>query len=249
MRTLEPAAELAFTRLMDKTTISEYYPERVHVSWDGDNLPIDRMIVDELIRVHNENEYRFPNAMSLQQIADGYFEDVALGIQYALAMIDIEPAYQWIAKNLPEPYVLLPYPDDQPMLGHLTQLFPMLENIIRMIGEAFSIVPFQADAEKYTRLREVSGTLADLISEVKRTTKTIQGSNDFLFVYFVMYSPNGLNIRNECVYGRQYQGASRIKQAFRMTVICTYMMLKGLTELQLVASDDKNENGRLVQKS
>ena len=248
LRALEPMAELAFTRLMNKTTISEYYPERVHVSWDGDNLPIDRMIVDELIRVYNENEYRFLNAMSHQQIADGYFEDAAHRIQYASAMIDIEPAYQWIAKNLPEPYALLPYPDDQPMLGHLTQLFPMLENIIRMIGEAFSIVPFQADAEKYTRLREVSGTLADLISEVKRTTKTIQGSNDFLFVYFVMYSPNGFNIRNECVHGRQYQGASRIKQAFRLTVICTYMMLKGLTELQLVASDDKNESGRLVQK-
>lgn len=236
LETLESMAEHAMVFVFNKTTISEYFPEHIHVPLDGGPKSIDRMIIDELMRIYEDNSYRFLNQLSEQNIADGYFERVGQGIQIVSHMIDIRPVYELLANNLPEPYELLPYPESGPTLGHLTQLFPILENLIRMIGEMFSIVPFKIEAKNYTQLREVSGVLAEIISELKSITGTIQGCNDFLFVYYVMYSQNGFNIRNECIHGRQYQGSSAIVGAFRLTVICTYMMLRRWGTLLSIAS-------------
>ena len=239
LETLESMAEHALVFAFNKTTISEYYPEHIHVALDGGPKSIDRMIVDELMRIYEDNSYRFLNQLSEQNVADGYFERVGQGIQIISNMIDIRPVYESLASNLPEPYELLPYPETGPTLGHLTQLFPILENLIRMNGEIFSIVPFQIEAKNYTRLREVSGVLAEIVSELKSITGTIQGCNDFLFVHYVMYSPNGFNIRNECIHGRQYQGSSGVVGAFRLTVICTYMMLKRwIALLSITAEQD-----------
>ena len=243
LENLESIAECAVVSVFSKTIISEYYPEHRRVSLDGGPKSIDRMIIDELMRIYIENSYRFLNQLSEQNIADSYFERIGRGIQIASYMIDIRPAYESLAKNLPEPYELLPYPESDPTLGHLTQLFPILENLIRMSGEMFSIVPFQIEAKNYTRLREVSGVIADIILKFKNITGTIQGCNDFLFVYYVMFSSNGFNIRNECIHGRQYQGASRIADAFRMTVICVYMMLRRWKTLLSVSVEQKNDFG------
>lgn len=242
LETLESMSEHALVLKFSTTTISEYYPEHIHVDLCEKDDSIDGMIVEELLRIYNENQYRFINALTDQEMADGFYSNKAKGIQFTASMIDIKPAYEWIASNAPAPYVLLPYPESHPALGHLMQLFPLLENTIRMIGEMFTIVPFQIDAKKYTRLRDVSETLAALVREIKSITGTIQGCNEFLFVYYVMYSPNGFNIRNECVHGRQFQSIPDIKGAFRLTVICTYMMLKRLESLsEIAASSDEAE--------
>ena len=235
LETLESMSEHALVLKFSTTTISEYYPEHIHVDLCEKDDSIDRMIVEELLRIYSEKQYRFINTLTNQEIADGFYSNIAKGIQLTASMIDIKPAYEWIASNAPAPYVLLPYPEGHPALGHLMQLFPLLENTIRMIGEMFTIVPFQIDTKKYTRLRDVAETLAALVREIKSITGTIQGCNEFLFVHYVMYSPNGFNIRNECVHGRQFQSISDIKGAFRLTVICTYMMLKRLESLSVIA--------------
>lgn len=207
------------------------------------------MIIDELMRIYEDNSYKFLNQLSEQNVADGYFERVGQGIQIISNMIDIRPVYESLASNLPEPYELLPYPESGATLGHLTQLFPILENLIRMNGEIFSIVPFQIEAKNYTRLREVSGVLAEIVSELKTITGTIQGCNDFLFVYYVMYSPNGFNIRNDCIHGRQYQGSSGVVDAFRLTVICTYMMLKRWIALLSIAAEQDDGPDQIQPKA
>ena len=111
-------------------------------------------------------------------------------------------------------------------------------DIIREYGELFNIVPFQADKDSYTKLKDVSAVLADLVQKMSDMTGALQGSNEFLFVHFIMYSPNGFNVRNDCIHGRQYQDSAGVAAAFHMTVICVYMILKRLRELESYFDDD-----------
>lgn len=237
VKNLESMAEHVLVFHVNKTTISEYYPEHIHVSYERDARPIDNMIASEIMRVYRENSYRFLNAMSEREVINGYYDHLSSTIEIGASFIDAKPVYEWIVENAPSHYELLSFPEVQPTLAHLTQLFPVLENIIREIGEWFAIVPFQADRDSYTRLKDVVSVLSGLIGEVQEITGTIQGCNEFLFVYHVMYSPNGFNVRNDCIHGRQYQGPTDVARAFRLTVICVYMMLKRLRDLEAMNSE------------
>lgn len=235
---LEDMSKKIVVYLFGKTTVSEFYPNHVHVMIEDDARSIDKMIADEVKRVYEERSYRFINHLSEQVMLDGFFEKLNKNIQLACSMVVIEPVYDKVVSLAPSQYELLPNPGNRPTLGHLTQLFPILENTIRNIGELFSIVPFQANRDSFNKLREVSGVLADLIGNVRELTGTIQGCGEFLFVYLVMYSSNGYNIRNDCIHGRQYQGPADVAFAYRLTVICTYMMLKRLKGLEAIVENE-----------
>lgn len=243
LKILESMAEHAIVYLFDKTTISEYYPEHVHISYEQKAHPIDCMIVSEILRVYKDNSYRFLNAMREQEVIDGFYENLSQAIQICTSFLDIRPAFEWIVDNAPKHYELLSFPESRPKLGHLTQLFPVLENAIREIGELFAIVPFRAAKDSYTYLKDVVSVLVSLIGEVRNITGTIQGCNEFLFVYHVMYSPNGFNVRNDCIHGRRYQNPVGVAEAFRLTVICTYMMLKRLRDLEAIIAEMEKPSG------
>ena len=87
----------------------------------------------------------------------------------------------------------------------------------------------------FNKLKEVSGVLSDLIGNVRGLTGTIQGCSEFVFVYYVMYSSNGFNVRNDCIHGHRYQDLADVALAYRLTVICTYMMMKRLQSLEAIA--------------
>ena len=111
--------------------------------------------------------------------------------------------------------------------------------MIREIGEFFNIVPFCVSRASFNNLKDASGILAEITKKLRDITGTIQGCNEFLFVYYVMYSHNGFNIRNDCIHGRQYQDSSGIALAYRLTVICTYMMLKRLQGLKTIVEENE----------
>ena len=235
LKVLEAIAEHITVYQVSRVTISEYYPDHVHVRIKDDARSIDKMIADEVKRVYKERSYRLLNGLSEQEMFDGFFNWLATGVQVACEGIDVASVYDEIVRNAPKQYEFLPNPGAKPTLGHLTQLFPLLENLIRDIGEFFDIVPFQADKMSFNKLKEVSGVLSDLIGNVRGLTGTIQGCSEFVFVYYVMYSSNGFNVRNDCIHGHRYQDPADVALAYRLTVICTYMMMKRLQSLEAIA--------------
>ena len=239
LKVLEAIAEHIIVYQVSRVTISEYYPDHVHVRIKDDARSIDKMIADEVKRVYKERSYRLLNGLSEQEMFDGFFNRLATGVQVACEGIDVAPVYDEIVRNAPKQYEFLPNPGAKPTLGHLTQLFPLLENLIRDIGEFFDIVPFQADKMSFNKLKEVSGVLSDLIGNVRGLTGTIQGCSEFVFVYYVMYSSNGFNVRNDCIHGHRYQDPADVALAYRLTVICTYMMMKRLRGLEAIAKGDE----------
>ena len=105
------------------------------------------------------------------------------------------------------------------------------------------MVPFQADKMSFNKLKEVSGVLSDLIGNVRGLTGTIQGRSEFVFVYYAMYSSNGFNVRNDCIHGQGYQDPAGVAFAYRLTVICTYMMMKRLRSLEAIAEGSEKPGG------
>lgn len=237
---LEEMSKHVLIYLVSRTTISEYYPDHVHVTFDGGGRSIDEMIANEVRRVYKERSYRLANPLGDQELMDGFFSRLSEHIQLLSGMIDVKPVYDEIVAISPGYYVFLPNPGGNPTLGHLTQLFPLLENVIRGIGEFFGIVPFRANRESFNTLKDVSAVLTGMIEKLRNLTETIQGNSEFLFVYYAMYSHNGFNIRNDCIHGRQYQDPSSVAFAYRLTVMCTYMMLKRLRGLEEVAKKNQD---------
>ena len=100
-----------------------------------------------------------------------------------------------------------------------------MEDTIRELGKHFLITPFRAKEDEFHMLRDAPQIMGELIGLVRDETGTIAGTDDMTFVYFAMFSKNGLNIRNACVHGQGYQRGERLKEAFKLTVICVHMLL------------------------
>lgn len=94
--------------LFGKTTVSEFYPNHVHVIIEDDARSIDKMIADEVKQVYKERSYRFINRLGEQVMLDGFFEKLNKNIQLACSMVVIEPVYDKVVTLAPSQYELLP---------------------------------------------------------------------------------------------------------------------------------------------
>lgn len=118
---------------------------------------------------------------------------------------------------------LIPF-NEQISLGHLTQLFPLLEMEIRKLGKLFGIVPFKENVREFMKFKDPSSILRELIEDVYEELDGLESAPDLLFVYHFMYNSNSLNIRNECIHGREYFEGYMLKFAFKVTMLALYMI-------------------------
>lgn len=109
-------------------------------------------------------------------------------------------------------------------LGHLTQLFPLLELEIRKLGEMFGIVSFKENLNDFMKLKSPSSILIELVGNIFEELESFESAPDLLFVYHFMYNSNSLNIRNECIHGREYIEGEQLKFAFKVTLLALYMI-------------------------
>jgi hypothetical protein len=126
---------------------------------------------------------------------------------------------------------LIPY-DGQISLGHLTQLFPLLEIEIRRLGKIFGIVPFKERMNEFMKFKDPSSILRELIEDVYEELDGFESAPDLLFVYHFMYNGNSLNIRNECIHGRDYIEGYQLKFAFKVTLLALYMVSHRINLIQ-----------------
>lgn len=120
-------------------------------------------------------------------------------------------------------YQLILYEQDV-TLAHLTQFFPILEIKIRELASLVGIVPFKERAEDFMKYKDSSSVLRELLQEVYEEVGSFENVPDLLFVYHYMYNGNSLNIRNECMHGRDYMHGGRLRFGFRLTLLAIYMI-------------------------
>ena len=62
------------------------------------------------------------------------------------------------------------------------------------------------------------------IANIFEELESFESAPDLLFVYHFMYNSNSLNIRNECIHGREYVEGEQLKFAFKVTLLALYMI-------------------------
>ncbi|MBC1811260.1 hypothetical protein HCA60_02010 [Listeria booriae] len=122
-------------------------------------------------------------------------------------------------------YSLQPYSENL-VLGHVTQLFPILEKQIRELATMLNIFPYKESENEFMLCKDPSSILREILLEVYEELGNYENVGDILFVYNFMYNSNSLNIRNECIHGRKYTQGSELQFAFKVTLCALAIIIK-----------------------
>ena len=84
----------------------------------------------------------------------------------------------------------------------------------------------KTDSKQFSpfKLKSPTSILTEIIKNIYEMTGSLINAADFFFIHFCMYGENGLNIRNECVHGKNYLKSNEITIAFKITLLCIHMI-------------------------
>lgn len=218
---MEDASENALAYMVSRMALSKTYPMKNETI----NLvrhDVDSFLYEFISKIKEEKNYRFLNQLDCDKYLMAVYEDVHIRSRMCISMFHKEEhIYNFLAGNCE--IKLLPYSKDL-LLGHVTQLFPILEQRIREVSSIFGVAPFKEDLNSFMQFRDPSSLLREMIEEAYKETGNLELIYDLMFVYCFMYNSNSLNIRNECIHGRSYNSEGEIGFAFRVTLLSIYMM-------------------------
>ena len=208
--------------LASRIIIAEDFPQKPFIKIDGKH-PIDEFYLKEIEKQLQSNGYKLRNSFKPIEFASSIYDRIKDELRMKVTFLkNIQPLYDAVILQNPE-YDFIDF-TEKVTLAHLTQLFPILENQIRNFGELFGIVPICENEDLYHRLKEPDGILKTVISRIYEMENSLTHVADLFFIHFCMYGENGLNIRNDCIHGNGYFTNEQISFAFRITLICLYMV-------------------------
>ncbi|MBQ9849784.1 MAG: hypothetical protein IJO36_03705 [Clostridia bacterium] len=223
IETLSFLAENPLAFMVHNIAISKDFPyeRKIHID---ESHPIDMIIKDVVEKTHEANQHKFLNSLSVEENLSGIYKIIEDKVHaYFRLFGNTKQLYEITCKNNPQ-YRFIEH-SDKPSLAHLTQLFPILENKIREVGEFYGISPICEKEDKYHKLKEPSSVLNKIIKMIYDETEEISYASDFIFIHFTMFAENGFNIRNECVHGNNYATKdSDIIFAFKVSLFCLHLL-------------------------
>ncbi|MHB8130476.1 MAG: hypothetical protein ACYDEX_15910 [Mobilitalea sp.] len=215
-------SEHAINYMFKKMILGPIYPmEGAVINYE--NHDMDKLLKEQVEAIKKECGYKFLNVMDTDVYVSGIHERY---VQYASTTVPMfkeeERLYGIIEEQLEKK--LIPY-DSNIALGHLTQLFPLLEMQIRELGKMVGVVPFKEKASEFMKFKDPSSVLREILTDVYEELHGFENVPDLLFVYHFMYNGNSMNVRNECIHGRDYTDGSRLRYAFKITLLSLYMII------------------------
>lgn len=222
VETMKSMSEHAIVYMCKKMVLSPIYPlEGAEVNFD--NHDIDTLLKTQVEEIKEKYGYKFLNQLDTEIYVSGIHERYREFAAITIPMfMEEKKLYDLIEEILDTK--LIPF-DEQIQLGHLTQLFPLLEIQIRKLGKMFGIVPFKEKALEFMKFKDPSSVLRELLEDIYKELGSFENAPDLLFVYHFMYNGNSLNIRNECIHGRNYLQGEQLRYAFKVTLLSLYMIL------------------------
>ncbi len=219
---MKSMSENALAYMIKKMVLSPLYPlEGDDINFD--NHEIDNVLKKQVEEIKEKYGYKFLNQLDTEIYVSGIHE---LYREYAAITIPMfkeeKKMYDIIEEKLSIKLISF---DGHIQLGHLTQLFPVLEIQIRRLGKMFGIVPFKESTSEFMKYKDPSSVLRELLEDVYRELNSFENVPDLLFVYHFMYNGNSLNIRNECIHGRNFLEGNQLRYAFKVTLLALYMII------------------------
>ena len=87
--------------------------------------------------------------------------------------------------------------------------------------------------------KDPSSILRLILEKAYDETQSFEVVPDLLYVYHFLYNGNSLNIRNECVHGRDYLSGGSLNFAFKIVLTALYMLIR---RLEIIESYRYSEN-------
>ena len=234
-KVMENASEYAILHMFTTMYLSSVYPIK------GDTINYERHDIDIMLKrtvekIRREKAYKFLNVLDTDvYVAAIHKRYRELALTTVTMFNEEEKVYQLLQQATD--YKLIPY-EKNVTLAHLTQLFPLLEVKIRELASLVGIVPFKERLEDFMKYKDSSSVLRELLQEVYKELGSFENVPDLLFVYHYMYNGNSLNVRNECMHGRDYMNGSRLRFAFRLTLLAIYMIMYRINVINTNISEE-----------
>lgn len=218
---MELASENALIYFVNRITIDPIFPK------DSPDIVLDRHDVDQLLEKHvrsiiDNKSYKFRNILKPNKYMLALHENYIRNVTFLTTIFNrTEELYLYL--NSCSRFNFIEF-DKEIKIAHITQLFPLLEEKIRELARLSGYNPFKMQKKEFMNYRDPSSILREIITEVFNLTDSFENIPDLLFVYHFMYNSNSLNIRNECIHGRDFLSGERLILAFKVTMFSIQMI-------------------------
>ena len=216
------ASEYPLQLLCSRISLDPIFPKKD----DGvrfERHDIDKLLLEYVDRLKEKKGYKLLNVLDSENYVVSIHAQYKIYTKAAISMFNKEnELYARVKKETVE--VKLENYRKIITLGHLTQLFPVLEIRIRELVKLFGIFPFKKNEEEFMQYNDPSSLLRELLKQIYEEQQSFENVPDLLYVYNVMYNSNSFNVRNECVHGRDYLKGNSLRFAFRATLMAIDMV-------------------------
>lgn len=226
---IEETSENPLIYMVSRIKLSNIFPIK-ETDINFDKHEADNILKKQVEKIIRKYGYKFLNILDEEIYVTAIHERYISNVSSCIAIFSKDKELYYLLKDIMG-VNLIPY-DGQVSLGHLTQLFPLLEIEIRRLGKIFGIVPFKERMNEFMKFKDPSSILRELIEDVYEELDGFESAPDLLFVYHFMYNGNSLNIRNECIHGRDYIEGYQLKFAFKVTLLALYMVSHRINLIQ-----------------
>ena len=218
---MESASENALVYFMNKIIIDPIFPKESSAI-ELERHDIDQLLEKQVRSIIDKKSYKFRNVLKASDYMLALHKNYIRNVTILAAIFNrIEEVYLYL--NSYSRFNFIEF-EKEPKVAHITQLFPLLEEKIRELARLSGYNPFKMQKKEFMNYRDPSSILREIITEVFNFTDSFENIPDLLFVYHFMYNSNSLNIRNECIHGRDFLSGERLILAFKVTMLSIQMI-------------------------
>ncbi|ELB8839117.1 hypothetical protein ACSOCM_000620 [Listeria monocytogenes] len=225
IESMKSISENPLAHLVTNIHLSEVFPIQELKKENYDRHEIDATLQEIVQNIIEVNSYKFINYVETATYVKEIHRSSIDKTIFFIGMFHEEKKLYEELQNKITGYPLQIYSEDL-ILGHVTQLFPILEKQIRKLATLLNIFPYKESENEFMLCKDPTSILREILLEVYKDLGNYENVGDVLFVYNFMYNSNSLNIRNECIHGRKYTQGSELQFAFKVTLCALAIIIK-----------------------
>lgn len=232
---MESISSNPISSMIERVSLNKLFPMDEKMVFDIDNHDVDKLTTTIIENIKSEYGYRFLNNLDTDIYVKAFHRRMIQNAKFSFSIFNrTKDLYDVVQAKLKDYYTLIDY-NKNIQLAHLTQLFPIIEIMIKKVGKIYNIFPFKEDERHFMQSKDPSSILRLMLEKAYDETKGFEVVPDLLFIYHFLYNGNSLNIRNECVHGRDYLSEEALVFALKITLSALYMLIR---RLEIISSSE-----------
>ncbi|WP_270996711.1 hypothetical protein [Listeria seeligeri] len=230
-------SESPLSYMFTRIHLNEVFPVQELKNITYNRHEIDATLKEIIENILKVNGHKFVNYVEIDTYVKAIHQSsIQQTFLYMEMFHEEKNLYEELQNKITE-HPLQTYSDDL-ILGHVTQLFPILEKQIRKLAKMLNIFPYKESEKEFMLCKDPSSILREILLDVYKELGNYENVEDLLFMYNFMYNSNSLNIRNECIHGRKYTLGNELRFAFKVTLCALAMIIKRIEIIRTSITDE-----------